>query len=163
MTVSKPVGVVVPLVPLVGVDDVGLVRDDVSAGTPIQTTEGVVAASDDIPAAHKVAVRAIAAGMPVRKYGEVIGVALCDIPPGAHVPKTVSPAVVHTLPPKLHDAYTRAIAASLHPVFVTAAVLSVFAFALTWLLREVPLRTTSRATQARDIAGASSEETAVVQ
>ena len=85
MTVSRPVGVVVPLVPLVGVDDVGLVRDDVSAGTPIQTTEGVVAASDDIPAAHKVAVRAIAAGTPVRKYGEVIGVALCDIPAGAHV------------------------------------------------------------------------------
>jgi altronate hydrolase len=85
MTVSEPVGVVVPLVPLVGVDDVGLVRDDVRRGTPIQTTEGVVAASDDIPAAHKVAVRAIAAGTPVRKYGEVIGVALCDIPPGAHV------------------------------------------------------------------------------
>jgi altronate hydrolase len=85
MTVSKPVGVVVPLVPLVGADDVGIVRDDVSAGTPIQTADGLVAASDDIPAAHKVAVRAIAAGMPVHKYGKVIGVALRDIPPGAHV------------------------------------------------------------------------------
>jgi EmrB/QacA subfamily drug resistance transporter len=85
------------------------------------------------------------------------------LPPGAHVPKTVSPAVVNTLPPALHDGYARAIAASLHPVFVTAAVLSVIAFGLTWFLREVPLRTTSRATQARDIAGASSEETAVTQ
>jgi EmrB/QacA subfamily drug resistance transporter len=85
------------------------------------------------------------------------------LPPGAHVPKTVSPAVVKTLPPQLHDAYARAIAASLHPVFVTAAVLSVMAFLLTWLLREVPLRTTSRATageELEDLAGASSEETA---
>jgi predicted MFS family arabinose efflux permease len=83
------------------------------------------------------------------------------LPPGAHVPRTVSPAAVQTMPPKLHDAYARAIAASLHPVFVTAAALSVIAFALTWFLREVPLRTTSRATHSRDIAGASSEETAV--
>jgi EmrB/QacA subfamily drug resistance transporter len=83
------------------------------------------------------------------------------LPPGAHVPKTVSPAVVRTLPPRVHDAYARAIAGSLHPVFVTAAVLSVLAFLLTWLLREVPLRTTSRATHTRDLAAAASEETAL--
>jgi EmrB/QacA subfamily drug resistance transporter len=83
------------------------------------------------------------------------------LPHGAHVPKTVSPAVVQKLPPRLHDGYARAIAASLHPVFVTAAALSVLAFLLTWLLREVPLRTTSRATHARDLAGAASEETAL--
>jgi EmrB/QacA subfamily drug resistance transporter len=76
------------------------------------------------------------------------------LPPGAHVPKTVSPAVVRTLPPKLHEAYARAIAASLHPVFVTAAVVAVVAFLLTWLLREVPLRTTSRATAAKELADA---------
>jgi MFS family permease len=86
------------------------------------------------------------------------------LPPGAHVPKTVSPAVIKKLPPKLHDAYAHAVAASLHPVFVTAAVLSVVAFLLTWLLREIPLRTTSRATageELEELAGASSEETAV--
>ena len=86
------------------------------------------------------------------------------LPPGAHVPKTVSPAVIKRLPPKLHDAYAHAVAASLHPVFVTAAVLSVVAFLLTWLLREIPLRTTSRATageELEELAGASSEETAV--
>jgi len=80
------------------------------------------------------------------------------LPPGAHVPKTVSPAVVRTLPPRLHDAYAHAIAASLHPVFVTAAVLAVVAFLLTWLLREVPLRTTSRATAGAAAAAAASEE-----
>ena len=61
----------------------------------------------------------------------------------------------------MHDAYVHAVAASLHPVFVVAAVLSVLAFVLTWLLREVPLRTTSRATQTRELAGAASEEAAL--
>jgi len=85
MTVSKPAGVVVPLVPLAGIDDVGLVRDDVSRGTLIQSTDGALAAIDDLPAGHKVAVHAITEGAPVHKYGEVIGIALRDIPPGAHV------------------------------------------------------------------------------
>ncbi len=70
---------------MAGVDDVGLVVADVSRGTRIRTAVGVVAALDDIPAGHKVAVRAIAAGGRVRKYGEVIGIARQDIPPGAHV------------------------------------------------------------------------------
>jgi EmrB/QacA subfamily drug resistance transporter len=87
------------------------------------------------------------------------------LPAGAHVPKTVSPAVVRKLPPALHDGYTRAIAASLHPVFVTAGVLSAIAFLLTWFLRETPLRTNSRATVGQELeeelAGASSEETAL--
>jgi len=88
------------------------------------------------------------------------------LPSGAHVPKTVSPKVIKRLPPKLHDAYAHAVAASLHPVFVTAAALSVVAFLLTWLLREIPLRTTSRATageELEELAGASSEETAVAR
>jgi hypothetical protein len=83
------------------------------------------------------------------------------LPPGAHIPKTVNPKAVRALPPRLHDGYVHAVAASLHPVFVTAAVLSVFAFLLTWLLHEVPLRTTSRLSPGEDFAGASSEETAV--
>ena len=62
------------------------------------------------------------------------------LPPGVHGPKNVSPDVVRHLPPFVHDAYVRAIAESLHPVFVVAAVIAVFAFLLTWLLREVPLR-----------------------
>jgi altronate hydrolase len=70
---------------MVGVDDVGLVVDDLSRGTPVRTALGVVPAMDDIPAGHKVAVRAVAAGAPVHKYGEVIGIARQDIPPGAHV------------------------------------------------------------------------------
>jgi altronate hydrolase len=85
MTAATPAEVVEPLVPMAGVDDVGLVLSDVSRGTPIRTAAGPVAAVDDIPAGHKVAVRAIAEGAPVHKYGEVIGTARQDIRPGAHV------------------------------------------------------------------------------
>jgi altronate hydrolase len=87
MTIPLPTsaGVVEPLVPMAGVDDVGLVLSDVSRGTLIRTAVGVVTAVDDIPPGHKVAVRAVAAGAPVHKYGEVIGIAREDIPPAAHV------------------------------------------------------------------------------
>jgi EmrB/QacA subfamily drug resistance transporter len=82
-----------------------------------------------------------------------------DLPAGAHVPKTVSPSVVGGLPPALHEGYVQAVATSLHPVFVVAACFSVCAFLLTWLLKEVPLRTTSRAMPGKELAGAGSEET----
>ena len=68
---------------------------------------------------------------------------------------------IRTLPPALHDASARAIAPSLPPVFLMAAAVSIVAFLLTWLLREVPLRTTSRVTAGKELAGASSEETAL--
>jgi altronate hydrolase len=85
MTAATPTDVVEPLVPMAGVDDVGLVVGEVSRGTAIRTAAGVVTAIDDIPAGHKVAVRAVPAGAPVHKYGEVIGMARQDIAPGAHV------------------------------------------------------------------------------
>jgi altronate hydrolase len=85
MTAPAPADVVEPLVPMAGVDDVGLVISDVRRGTLLRTTLGVIPAIDDIPVGHKVAVRAIDAGAPVHKYGEVIGIARHDIPPGAHV------------------------------------------------------------------------------
>jgi EmrB/QacA subfamily drug resistance transporter len=110
--------------------------------------------------------RQIGGSIGLAVFGAIFGNSLhsklaANLPAGAHAPKTVSPAVVRTLPPALHDAYVRAIAASLHPVFVTAAVIAVVAFLLTWLLREEPLRTTSRVTAGEQLAGASSEETAL--
>jgi arabinonate dehydratase len=44
-----------------------------------------VVAKEIIPSGHKVATAAIASGEPVRKYGQVIGVATKNITPGAHV------------------------------------------------------------------------------
>jgi EmrB/QacA subfamily drug resistance transporter len=84
-----------------------------------------------------------------------------QLPGGAKLPKTISPAAVHTLPPALHDAYVHAVAAALHPVFVTASVIAIGAFLLTWLLHDVPLRTSSRATVGSELTGSASEETSL--
>jgi hypothetical protein len=50
---------------------------------------------------------------------------------------------VHHLPPLIHAAYIAAYAAALHPVFLTAAVVMLGAFSLSWRLRDVPLRETA--------------------
>lgn len=44
-----------------------------------------VTVREPIPSGHKVALRGIAAGEPVIKYGSPIGTATADIAPGAHV------------------------------------------------------------------------------
>ncbi len=93
-----------------------------------------------------------------RQIGGSIGVALFGtifanrvhvelasrLPKGAVVPKTINPAGIKHLPPAAHSAFTHAFATALHPVFLTAAGISLIAFALTWLLREVPLRVAVR-------------------
>jgi hypothetical protein len=66
-------------------------------------------------------------------------------PHGVHVPTNASPAVVHQLPPAIHALYVAAVAAALHPVFLSAAGVMVAAFGLSWLLRDVPLRETAGA------------------
>jgi hypothetical protein len=52
--------------------------------------------------------------------------------------------VIRALPPALHQPFVEAFAVSLQPVFVAASGISFVAFLLTWWLREVPLRVTSR-------------------
>jgi EmrB/QacA subfamily drug resistance transporter len=108
-----------------------------------------------------------------RSIGGSIGIALfgaifanqlaknLQLPAGVHPPKTVSPAAVRQLAPALRHLYAEAIAHSLQPVFVVAAFISVLAFLLTWLLREVPLRKTVPLDGA-EVAGAASAEAATV-
>jgi MFS family permease len=93
-----------------------------------------------------------------RQIGGSIGVALFGtifanrlhvelakrVPAGARIPKTINPQGIRALPAAIHKALVDAYAAALHPVFLTAAGISLLAFALTWLLREVPLRTHAR-------------------
>jgi EmrB/QacA subfamily drug resistance transporter len=69
------------------------------------------------------------------------------LPAGAHVPDSPNPAVLKQLPDAVRAAYATAITMALHPVFLTAAAAAVVAFLLTWLLRDVPLRTTTQAPQ----------------
>jgi altronate hydrolase len=63
-------------------DDVAVALSGLAAGDPV--ADGVTARAD-IPAGHKVALRRIAAGAQVRKYGWPIGHATADIAPGDHV------------------------------------------------------------------------------
>ncbi|MFQ3623294.1 MAG: altronate dehydratase family protein [Acetobacteraceae bacterium] len=64
-------------------DGVVIARTDLLPGTPIPG-EGVVVTAR-IPPGHKLAVRAHDAGEPVRRYGQIIGVATRRIAPGEHV------------------------------------------------------------------------------
>ena len=70
-------------------DDVAVVVEDVRAGDAIevQSTAGAerVIARQDIPVGHKVAIRTVAAGRPITKYGEKIGRATQPIRIGDHV------------------------------------------------------------------------------
>ena len=65
-------------------DDVAIARGPIAAGTAIAELGGLVVA-EDIPAAHKVAIRDVAEGAPVRRYGQIIGFATQPIRVGQHV------------------------------------------------------------------------------
>jgi EmrB/QacA subfamily drug resistance transporter len=67
------------------------------------------------------------------------------VPAGAHVPTGANPEVVKHLPPAIHAPYIASFAAALHPVFLAASAISLTAFGLSWLLRDLPLRKTASA------------------
>jgi predicted MFS family arabinose efflux permease len=93
-----------------------------------------------------------------RQIGGSIGVALfgtifasrlhtelaARLPAGTRIPKVINPSGIKHLPPAIHQGYADAVAAALHPVFLVAGGISILAFALAWLLREVPLKTQMR-------------------
>jgi altronate hydrolase len=56
---------------------------DVGRRVVINGTEIIV--RESVSTGHKIALYPIAAGAPVMKYGSAIGLATCDIAPGAHV------------------------------------------------------------------------------
>ncbi len=64
-------------------DDVVIVCRELETGTNLLKEAVVV--KERIPAGHKVATRAIAAGQPVRRYSQIIGFATQPIAPGYHV------------------------------------------------------------------------------
>jgi predicted MFS family arabinose efflux permease len=103
-----------------------------------------------------------------RQIGGSIGVALFGtifanrlhielaqrLPAGAHIPKVINPAGIKNLPPAAHQAFADAVAVSLHPVFLVAGAVSILAFALALLLRDVPLNTETRSDDAVELAPA---------
>lgn len=73
-----------PVIRIHADDDVVIARHQLVGGTVLASEGGVVVAGL-VPPGHKVAVRAIAAGASVRRYGQVIGHATQAIAPGQHV------------------------------------------------------------------------------
>jgi (2R)-sulfolactate sulfo-lyase subunit alpha len=73
------------------VDDVAVVIQDVTTGDDVAVVNldgkefGVVKAVDDIPLGHKIALRDMAKGKEVIKYGRTIGMVTKDVVMGAHV------------------------------------------------------------------------------
>jgi len=66
-------------------DNVAVARLPISAGTPLAIDGVSVVTRDAIPAGHKLALRAIAAGETVLRYGQAIGRASEAIAAGCHV------------------------------------------------------------------------------
>src|SRR5688500_14904095 len=64
-------------------DDVVIARLEIATGALIPKER--VGALVTMPAGHKLAVRAIAQGQPVRRYNQIIGFATRDIKAGEHV------------------------------------------------------------------------------
>lgn len=62
-------------------DDVGVATRDLQSGTVLDA----LVVTQSVPRGHKLAVRAVAAGEPVHKYGQSIGRATRDIAAGDHV------------------------------------------------------------------------------
>ena len=71
-----------PIIRLHPEDSVVIARATLLPGAPVGDN---VLATQRIPAGHKVAVRAIADGEPIRRYGQIIGFASAAIAPGEHV------------------------------------------------------------------------------
>jgi altronate dehydratase small subunit len=70
-------------------DNVATAVDALARGEALQAAgpngDIPVTLAADIPFGHKFALRTIATGEQIIKYGEVIGVATCSIGPGDHV------------------------------------------------------------------------------
>jgi len=68
-------------------DNVATAVVDLAPGDVLETGRAPLTVVEAVPFGHKIALRDIAAGVEVIKYGESIGVAMRDIPAGtcAHV------------------------------------------------------------------------------
>jgi altronate dehydratase len=66
-------------------DNVATALEGIEAGQTVRAGSSTVTATEAIPRGHKIALRAIAAGDRVIKYGSPIGTASHEIAAGAHV------------------------------------------------------------------------------
>ncbi|MFL6463735.1 MAG: UxaA family hydrolase [Bryobacteraceae bacterium] len=66
-------------------DNVAIARVPLSPGQRITAGQADLASSDSVLPGHKIALKDIRAGEPIRRYGEIIGLARYDIAAGQHI------------------------------------------------------------------------------
>ena len=66
-------------------DDVGVVKKTLKGGVELGNGKLNIISAATIPAGHKIALKSVNGGMPVKKYGQIIGFAEGDIKQGEHV------------------------------------------------------------------------------
>lgn len=74
-----------PVICLHSDDNIAVARRTIPAGSEMEATGRTVTARETIDMGHKVATRAIPRGSPVKKFGQTIGFASCDIAAGTWV------------------------------------------------------------------------------
>jgi EmrB/QacA subfamily drug resistance transporter len=94
--------------------------------------------------------RSIGGSIGLAVFGNIFATELTSqlasrLPAGVTLPPgQVNPRALETLPAAAKAAFLPAFTAALHPVFLIAAAIALVAFALTWLLKETPLRGVAR-------------------
>jgi altronate dehydratase len=74
-----------PILTISDRDNVATALQPLEPGRTLEIRDGAITVREAIPSGHKVALRSIAAGEAVIKYGSPIGLASAAIPAGAHV------------------------------------------------------------------------------
>ncbi len=94
--------------------------------------------------------RAIGGSIGLAIFGNIFATGLTAqiasrLPPGTSLPpEQVNPRMIDALPPAARAVFMPAFTGALHPVFLLAAMAGVVAFALAWLVKELPLREVAR-------------------
>ena len=131
LVVGVGIGLVMQVLVLVVQNDVG--REDIGVATATATF-----------------FRSVGGSFGVAIFGAIFASRLAHelrhLPPSAvkrlHGGVHITPAQVKQLTPKIHAEFLHAFAHSLHGVFLFGMAVAIVPFALSWLLKEVPLRTT---------------------
>ena len=74
-----------PAIVITGRDNVATALEPLEPGHALELGGAILTVAEPIPRGHKVALRPIASGEAVVKYGSTIGTASADIPAGSHV------------------------------------------------------------------------------
>lgn len=80
-----PVSDISPVLFLHSSDNIAVARKALQQGELLKTTTGSVQVAENVPLFHKVATQPIPKGCTIRKFGQPIGSAACDIAPGQWV------------------------------------------------------------------------------